>query len=54
MPFFGPAGAGQPGLYIPGANPWGGRHRQFPDEAVGDALVLTDCVCHCATFCLIS
>jgi hypothetical protein len=46
MPLFDPAVAGQGGLDVPGANPWGGLERQLPDAFFGDALVLTDCVGH--------
>ncbi len=50
MPFLDPAVAGQGGFYVPGANSWGGRHRQLPDEAVfkNDALFFTDGVNHWA------
>jgi hypothetical protein len=46
MPFFGPAIAGQGGLDVPGASPWGGLERQVPSVAVfpGDALVFADVV----------
>ncbi len=46
---FGPAGAGQGGFHVPGANPWGGCQGHFPGLAVVlDWLVFTDGVGHWA------